>query len=1319
MNRVISTGNLYVVLFLVLFSVQAMSQVEELLEEKYVIDRISIDQGLSQSIVQAVFQDSKGFLWFGTQDGLNRYDGSSFNIYRFEPGNTNSLSNGSITAVCEDRRGNLWVGTLAGLNMISGSTITRYLAIPSNPNSLSSDNVTCLASDSVGHIWIGTSNGLCMYDPESNNFVTYKNDPTNKSSLCDNNINSVIVDRNNDVWAGTNNGLARMNVETRNSGQFTIYRNDHTNLRSLSDNTVFCVYEDNSGTIYVGTRKGGLNRFDRSRNNFVSFKNDPRNPWSVAQNAIYAISQDFYGNLWLGTASSGVSVFRDGRCVHFKHDPGNQNSLSNDEVAKLLCDRSGTIWIGTNGGGVCKFRESRFKTYRHAIDMKNSLSGDDIWAVYEDTQRNLWVGIYNAGLDIVASGRVINYKHDPRDSKSLSGNTVYAICQDTRGYVWLGTESGLHRCQNGSNINRLQFDRISHDPTNTKSLTHNQITCIFQDRKGNIWVGTVGGLNRIHVSQLSKSLPVVDRIKKDDSNNSIADDFISAIAEDSSGHLWFGTQNGLTEFDGKRFRTYRNDPLKENSISQNIVLSLYVDKSNTLWIGTFGGGLNCLKNDTFTKYTQKDGFSNNVIYSIVGDSLGRLWLSTNKGISCFDPNKNGSSAFRNFDLRDGLPTNEYNQGSFAVGYSGDVFFGGINGLVQFDPLEVTESNFVPPVYFTGFKKFDKIVDLGQDITDVKEIKISYKDNFIGFQFVGLDYRIPQKVRYAYKLDGFDKDWIYSDSRNEAYYTNLDGGNYTFNVKAMSSDGLWNEKGASVKLKISPPIWDSWLFRICVGLIISLVGYVLYRRKIDQIQFQKEELEVLVKERTLDLRRKTIQLEKIDLIVKAISSEIDLPNLLQKILQESTTIKGVERASALLFDSVSNRFHFKSSWGWKLQDLETITLSKEEAERRYTHDGEEVFEDVFVIRNLSGRAGSEKMTHLDTPMSMLTVRIKNDEGILAYFIFDNMHVNNAFNKQDIELVNNLREHIALAFMKSKILDEIQTMNALITKQNIEIQDAYNRLKDTELQLIQSEKMASLGQLTAGIAHEINNPVNFINAGIKSLKRDIDEILELLNKYSELHGIDNPKDQLAKIVSIRESLGFNDLIAEINELTSGIQEGANRTTEIVKNLKNFARADESDFKLSNVNELLDSTLLLLRNQYKNRIEIVKDYDPDSMAECYPGPLNQVFMNILVNAFQAIPDNGKVFISTKSFTDSVMIRIKDDGIGMTDDVKKRIFDPFFTTKDVGKGTGLGLSMSYGIIEKHGGTIKVESSIGKGSEFTIQIPSSQNLNNKKTIKR
>lgn len=835
-------------------------------EPRVRFEHLSIEQGLSESIVTAITQDSRGFMWFGTEDGLNVYDGYSFKIIRNDPENPSSISYNQITTIFEDRTGWLWIGTFnGGLNHHDphSDVFVRYRSDAQDSLSLSSDIIWSIHEDRQGRLWIGTAQGLNMIvlEPADRKkaqgkagFIRYTHDPASPFGLSHDEVRAVFEDDDGNLWIGTDGGLNLMADEkTANPDEqrFYCFRHDPDDSSSLSQDTVRVIYQDRTGTLWVGT-DGGLNRLvktgkiDEGRNpdvRFIQYHHDPEDPFSLSHEEIYTIYEDRYGYLWIGTNGGGLDMFdrSSERFVHYQRDFQDASSLSYNEIRSIFEDRSGIIWIGTYGAGINKVDRARkqFSLYRPEPGNPNSLNEEIIWSFCED-HRFLWVGTQN-GLNRMdmSTGEWRHYLHDPADPHSLSDNIVRVVFQDRSGRLWIGTEEGLNLMER----ERGTFIRFQHNPEDSSSISHNQIRDIYEDRMGVLWISTHGGgLNRL----IPGSHPAQATFKsyRHDPQNpaSISSDFLRGIIEDRKGDFWFGTLGGgLNKFDRQKgsATVYRANAQAAGSLSSDYIFSLYEDRVGHFWIGTFGGGLNKFDRESGTSeyFTQKDGLPNDVIYGILEDNTGNLWLSTNEGLSKFDPK---SETFRNYTERDGLQSKEFDGGAFYKSKSGELFFGGIHGFNSFYPENIRDNPYVPPVVITAFHKLNKEVRFDRPISEVRKIRLTHKDYVFSFEFAALDYTAPEMNRYAYKMEGLDKEWIATGANKRyANYTTLSPGVYVFKVIGSNNDGVWNEKGTVVTISIAPAFHQTWFFRFLVLLAFVFSSLLVYRRRVRNVRYKTE------------------------------------------------------------------------------------------------------------------------------------------------------------------------------------------------------------------------------------------------------------------------------------------------------------------------------------------------------------------------------------------------------------------------------------------------------------------------------------------------
>jgi signal transduction histidine kinase len=754
---------------------------------------------------------------------------------------------------------------------------------------------------------------------------------------------------------------------------------------------------------------------------------------------------------------------------------------------------------------------------------------------------------------------------------------------------------------------------------------------------------------------------------------------------------------------------WRHDPNDPGSPSDPNILCV-LERSRqpgVAWFGTLGGGLNRLDVATgdIRFFTDRDGLANNVVYGILEDDDGLLWMSTNHGLSRLNPE---TERFRNYGMEIGLQSLEFNAMAYHKSRSGEMFFGGVNGLTAFYPNQLADNTTPPEVAIVDLKLFNEsilttgAVKLDRPLDEEQEITLDYSQKEVALDFVAFHYADPGKNTFAYKLEGFNDDWVYVGQQRTATFTNLAPGQYDFRVKAANSDGVWNEEGASLRLVVKPPFWATWWFRVLALFGFGGLLYAGYAFRVRQIAERNRVLEVEVENRTAELNESkqrleltNEQLEQSHTIVEAINQETSFRRLLTKILEEARVIPGVEKATALI-RMPDDRFHVRASSGWDADQMQHIRLTRKQAHQRYVEQSDELGKNIFLAKNVADRAGTEEMADFGRVASFLVLRVLVEGDVTAYLVFDNLTDPDAFDQRDVALLERLREHIQSAFIKTTILEDLQ--------------GTLDDLRSTQDRLIQSEKMASLGQLTAGIAHEIKNPLNFVN----NFSEMTTEIAAELKDELEKRRSSLPEDYVAEVEGLIENLLMN---------ASKVNQHGKRADAIVQNMLEHAKVGEGERSPTDLNELLDEYVTLARHGLEARgggfeVKVERDYDESvGRVDVVPQDMGRVFMNLLGNAFDALKMSkveGRkskvapaIKVSTLRENGQVEIRITDNGPGIPPEVKSKIFEPFFTTKPTGSGTGLGLSMSYDIVTKgHGGELEVESSEGSGATFIVRLP-------------
>jgi len=809
-------------------------------------DHISLEQGLSQSTVNAIVQDGRGFLWFGTQDGLNRYDGYTIAVHKHVAADSFALSDNGIWALCRDRDGDIWIGTTrGGLNRYhtARGTFTHYAHDPLDTTSISENNVTSVFQDSRGTIWAGTmTSGLNYLSPGQRTFSRLRHNPADSTSLADNAVWAITEDRDGTLWVGTWGGLCRYippvpgSAGSSGVGTFRRYRHDPRLHESIAGNTIRSLLAGRDGRIWIGTWGYGLDCFEPRSGTLVHYTTRSPAPRTLTSNLILSLYEDAESAIWIGTGDAGLNRLhpRTGTIERFRHIANSTRSLNNDIICSLFEDSTGILWIGTGAGGVNIYDrlKNRFPHFRAVQGTPRTLSGNDVWALHEDRSGTLWIGTYGGGLNRFnrLTEDFTHYLHDPRVASSLSHNNVIALAASRDGTLWIGTEGGgLARLDPYSS----RFTRYRHDPQNPASLIQNEVTALHEDSSGTLWIGTNGGgLDRLDASREG----FVHYPPDEESPTALPAGTVLTLYEDAAGYLWVGTYGGgLARLDPATdlFQRYQSASDRTNGLNNNTVLSVHEDAAGILWIGTYGGGLNRFDRTTGTwsHITEADGLPNDVIYGILPDRAGRLWMPTNKGLARYTPS---TGEVRTYDASDGLQGNEFNQGAAFRGRDGALYLGGINGFNAFSPDSIRDNPFVPPVYLTSLRVFDRVVSLPQAVSETRAIELQHDQNFLSFEFVALSYTAPAKNRYRYKLEGLDETWIDAGNRRFTTYTNLDPGHYVLHIGASNNDGVWNTRGASLAITIVPPYWKTLWFRILAVVAVATILFLMYRYRVKKL-----------------------------------------------------------------------------------------------------------------------------------------------------------------------------------------------------------------------------------------------------------------------------------------------------------------------------------------------------------------------------------------------------------------------------------------------------------------------------------------------------
>lgn len=839
-------------IFLLFFNSSVYS-LERKSNQKFI--HYSTRDGLSGRYQTSFVQDNDGFIWIGTTEGLNRFDGYEFKVYRHIPGDSTSLGSSDIATLYVDSYGTLWIGTING-------SLYRYNKDQDNFSSIKDKHenqllyVSYIVEDHRRMLWMVTLDALCLFDPVNNRLVKtfiYETGQDKLRSLASKEIRTLAVDSNT-IWIGYGSGIfSALNTKTNYFKHFRLpfYNNNSTEnfINSL------CVDGDK---LWMTTWGKGVWVFDK--------KSQLSYPYEGIKSVfVNWICKDNKNTIWIGTESDGlVSIDkRRSTTTVYAHDDYNKNSLSNNSISCIFVDRQNNLWLGNKKGDMHYFIvDNPFRFWIRNPLNSSELSNSDVTCMLETEDQNLWVGFQNGGLDILnLKEKTRRYIDNRNDNSKFGKNIVTTIYKDSDQELWLGTYLGGLKKYNKASEKFLTFLQ---DTNNINSLSGNDIRKIAKDSKGDLWIAVHGGgLNR-----LNKRTGKINHFRvnyADLTSSPVVSDWLTSLFCDREDNIWIGTVSGASFLASslKASKHFQHDPKDSASLSNNYVNIIFGDSDGTIWIGT-NNGLNRFNKETnkFTRFFVKDGLPNDQILGILEDNNKNLWISTNKGLACF---LKKNLIFKRYTIDDGLLTDEFNNNSCFKNSRGELYFGGINGMFVFHPDSIKSNNIVPPVYLTDFKLFNQSVTyknsdiLKKPIQLCKQITLEYSQNIIGFEFVALNYMNQQKNLYSYKMEGFDKEWSVPGTKREVTYTNLHHGSYTFKVKASNNDGVWNETGATIEILIKPPFWKTnWAFffyLILLGILLYIFRFLILR---DSNIKRKLEFEIMEVEKLQEMDNQKMQ-----------------------------------------------------------------------------------------------------------------------------------------------------------------------------------------------------------------------------------------------------------------------------------------------------------------------------------------------------------------------------------------------------------------------------------------------------------------------------
>lgn len=1261
-------------------------------------ERVSIGQGLSQESVLTILQDRQGFMWFGTQAGLNRYDGYRITTYRTNPLDPDSLPDSFVNTSFEDAEGRLWFGTKGGLarfDAASGKFVRHALQGPgAAPGNRS---VNAIAADRDGMLWLGTSEGLKRLDPASGAVTAIGHAHAVPAGVA---VSALAFDGQGGLWAGTGHGVARLAPGAARLEHVAPPGADPRRERILA------LSMGPRDTLWVGT-EAGLEAWDIAqrtpRRRMVGLEE------GVGELRVPALYHDSGGTLWVGTDLDGLK-WRDpasGRFVSYRSAPFDPHSLADNQVSSVRIDRTGTLWVGSRFGGVSRtdLASGGFSHFSFRPDSGYRIGFEKVRDVAVRPDGKIWLGTIGGGLVLLdpASGRTTQLRHRPERADGIPSDVIHSLRVDGER-LWVGGAGVLARCDaDGGRCRQVALPGIG-----TASVRD-----VVRTRDGASWVVTRAGLY-----QLDAGLQVRQAWRHDPRNPaSLGENTLFSLVEDREGMLWIGTDNGLDRFDRRSgvFTHLRHDPGDPASLRHNRIHDLILSSRGELWVGT-AGGLHRLERDGagkpgFRHFPLTDARTALPIGAVLEDGHGRLWASMTNGISRLDPD---SGEYKHYTAKDGLQGGTYFVGSSARGPDGRLHFGGVDGISSFVPDAIRDNPYPPLVRITDFLVFNKSRPLplpaaGAAGAAGAAITLNHRESAFGFEFAALHYAAPEANRYAYRLEGFDEAWTETGAgKRFASYTNLDPGRYVFRVRASNKDGVWSEGSAALAVTVTPPWWKTPWFRLLALVLAATAAVLAYRLRVHVLVQQKDVLEREVGARTSELvlekdaaecrkREAERQREAADEARRNIALLSDIGRRLTANLDTEAIMATLYEHVQVLMDAPVFFVCLARGDGALLELPYAVVEGRRcrPPARARREAGQlaawciEHAREVFI-----NDLGSESEPYLPgvdpaqvaaaalpcepgapagpLPQSLLYVPVMVGQRVLGALSVQSF-APHAYQRVHLDMLRTLAAYVGVAF------DNAET---------------YRQLKDAQVQLAAQEKMVSLGSLVAGVAHELNTPIGNSLLMASTLH---DKTLELAGGLEQ------------GALRRSELAGYLKAARESSELMVRSLHGA---AELVNSFRQVsvdqASVQRRRFELARACGEIVATMM---NKVRRAGHLLEIEVPDGiLMDSYPGPLGQVLINLvdnaLLHAFEG--PGGRMRLSAGLLgQDWVRIAFHDDGRGIPAEHLARVFDPFFTTRMGQGGTGLGLNIAHTIATTLlGGSIRVESGAGLGTLFVLELP-------------
>jgi PAS domain S-box-containing protein len=1265
--------------FLIVIFIDINGQYENIEFEHY-----TTNEGLSDGFINTILQDSKGFIWICTGYGLNRFDGLSYKVYLTDPKDTTTLSSNFVNNLIEDTIKNLWVATNNSLNLYDKKR-DAFLKIRFKVNGIIYDNVsiTCCLIDSKGYFWAGGFRSIFRFklfnNPQINTgvidadrYVLNEKDVTAPNKAI---VYSIIEDNEHKIWtASYSNSLFYMDDKLR---AFVAVPINLPEAKYFSDKQKKLIC-DREGDFFITIELNGLVEWNRKTNKFNYYSPNGTNS-GPNSNIMYGVIEDRNGFIWTGSRNNGgINIFNKKTCkfVYYITDPTNPYSLSSNSIVSFFEDRTGNMWVGSGAGnGLDKYcpNKKKFRKYFYKPGDMEGINGNNILCFTENKYGDIWIGTDGHGLNKLnrKTGKIKHYVKNPSDPNSISSNAIISLCEDHNGTLWFGTfDGGLGKMEG------RKFSAYYPDAANLYSIADRHTWYVFEDSKNNLWIVT-----------LNRGLELFDRktnrfyhyINKEDDTTSIFNNSSFQIFEDSRQNLYITGYSGacfinLNDYDfskmppNLKFRRISHTNNK-NAISSQIVRCVTEDMKGNIWFGSTSTGIDKFdpKTGMYTNYSTTDGLPGNSVISILVDNKNILWIATDKGLAKFNPETHD---IYNFYPQDGLLNQKF-RGWALKTKDGEMYFGGASGFNSFYPDSIYFNKNKPPVVIIGLKLFNRPVKCGETVNDriilknsiseTSELIFKHNEDFITFEFVALDYTVPEKNKYAYMMEGFDKDWIYCGTKHEANYTNLDPGKYTFKVKACNNDGLWNEEGTSIKISILPPWWKTAWFKIIIVLIIlASIGYMLYKTIV--------KIKQLANQTILDERN------QLQTLIDNIPDQVIIKDKKSRFLiLNNSVIKHLGGKNA-------KEFIGKTDYNFFPIEIATKIFNREQ----------EILTSGIPILNEENNEiiNGEKKIFSTTKCPIVNV---NGETIgLIVFIRD-------ITAQKVAELEIIRQSEELKNFNTALNET----NVLLEERQQQIEEQSEELKITNEQLI--EHQARIEEQSKELLVQRDQ--------LSLLNTTKDKLFSIL-----AHDLRGPFNALIGYSELLIKNFKNYPVEKIERQLNYILDSSKQTFYMLNNLLEWSRSQRETIKYNPepimISQYLSYELDILKQQASRKNIVIEEkiIGAEKIINADPNLISTVIRNLISNAIKYSFKNKTIQITLTFSDNELLFSVKDEGTGIRPELKENLFK----ISDIGstagtqgeKGTGLGLLICVDFVAKHNGKIWVESELNKGSEFKFSLP-------------